>query len=219
MPNGPYGTIEPGDLIGLLTDPGVQNAIRAIVPAGWTLPSTSAVGDAPAAGGFGAWAQVDHRHGRETLASLIASIVPTGLIVAFGGAVAPPGFVLCDGASYATAAQAALFGVIGYTYGGIGANFLVPDRRSRVGVGAGMGGGLTNRILGTTGGEELHTLLVGEMPSHAHTYPNTAGTGGGANIAEGAPNAGTGANINAAGGGGSHNNMQPWLAVSYVIKT
>ncbi len=65
-----------------------------------------------------------------------ATPMPTGSIIGFGG-TAPSGYLLCDGASYDTTAKAALFAVIGYTYGGSGANFNVPDLRGRMSVGKG----------------------------------------------------------------------------------
>ena len=219
MPSGPYGVITPGDLIGLLSDPGVQNAIRAIVPAGWTLPSTSALGDTPKAGGFGAWAQADHVHGRESL----ASIVPVGTIADFGNGV-PAGWLACDGSAVPrTGATAALFAYLGTTWGaGDGVTtFNLPDARgaSRIGAGQGTYVGATNHILGVVNGEETHTLTTAEMPSHAHTYPNTASAGGGPNIVEGAPNAGTGSNMNNTGGGGAHNTYHPYAVVTTAIKT
>lgn len=220
MPSGPYGTIEPGDLLLLLADPGVQNAIRAIVPAGWTLPSTSAPGDAPRAGGFGAWAQVDHVHGREAL----SSIVPVGEVAIFGGAV-PAGWLACDGSAVSrTGATAALFAYLGTTWGaGDGVTtFNLPDLRGASPVGAGQGTyvGATNHILGQTGGEETHTLTTAEMPSHNHPVPATANAGGGPNFTEGSPFAGTDStNMGSTGGGGAHNTYHPFAVVTFAIKT
>jgi microcystin-dependent protein len=100
-------------------------------------------------------------------------LMPTGTMLDFAGATAPTGFVLCDGTSYATTgAMAALFAVIGYTYGGSGANFNVPDARGRATVGAGQGSGLTNRALAAVGGEEGHVLTAAELASHTHTMAN-----------------------------------------------
>lgn len=52
---------------------------------------------------------------------------PTGTIIQFAAWVPPNGYLRCDGTSYATATYPNLFGVIGYIYGGSGANFSVPD--------------------------------------------------------------------------------------------
>lgn len=64
-------------------------------------------------------------------------IFPAGLILSYGGAVAPAGSKLCDGASYDTTAESRLFTAIQYAYGGSGANFNVPDLRGRTLVGVG----------------------------------------------------------------------------------
>lgn len=236
MPSGPYGTIEPGDLIALLGDPGVQSAIRAIVPAGWTLPSTSAPGDTPQAGGFGAWAQVDHVHGREAFggpgtATTVAhsDILPIGTPLPWLTATPPAGgfFLMSDGSAISRATYSvlnAMAAAVAYAspWGpGDGATtFNVPDLRGRSIIGAGLGvyAGATTHLLGAVLGEETHTLTIAEMPSHAHTYPNTASAGGGPNIVEGAPNAGTGANINANGGGGAHNTYHPVIALNWIIR-
>ena len=69
----------------------------------------------------------------------------------------------------------------------------------------------------TTDGEETHTLALAEMPAHTHTI-NLASTSG---IASG-PNynlsGSGGVATSSAGGGAAHNNLQPYLAVSYIIK-
>lgn len=91
-----------------------------------------------------------------------------GEVIDYAGSTPPAGWLNCDGQAYATAAYPNLFGVIGYTYGGSGAVFNVPDCRGRTTVGAGQGSGLTNRALTAKGGEESHTLSTAEMPSHSH---------------------------------------------------
>ncbi len=57
--------------------------------------------------------------------------VPVGTMCAFAGPVAPSGWGLADGRSYATVDHPALFAVIGYTYGGSGANFSVPNLKEQ----------------------------------------------------------------------------------------
>ncbi len=65
-----------------------------------------------------------------------------------------------------------LFATIDTTFSaGDGATkFTLPDMRGKVSVAAGAGAGLTNRVFGSIGGEENHTLTVNEIPSHTHTY-------------------------------------------------
>jgi microcystin-dependent protein len=60
---------------------------------------------------------------------------PTGMISIHSAATAPTGWLLCDGTSYSTTTYANLYGVIGYTFGGSGANFNVPNLKGRVVVG------------------------------------------------------------------------------------
>lgn len=131
---------------------------------------------------------------------------------------------------------AALFNEIGTTYGaGNGTTtFNLPDGRGRALIGAGTGTGLTARALGENGGAETHQLATGEMPSHRHrllgngSLAQTAvGLGDGSSRAV-AGNSNT-TNISyidtnngqilveGTGGGGAHNNMQPWLAENMFI--
>lgn len=163
--------------------------------------------------------------------------VPAGTIFDFAGATTPTGYLTCDGTSYATAAQPNLFAAIGYTWGGSGANFNVPDLRGRAGIGAGAGPGLSTRTLGQTLGEETHILTTPEMPSHSHgvsdpghTHTVTgdfgaSGSGGSAllsthNNPPSFPTSSktTGIGINSTGGDGAHNNMQPSAVVKKIIK-
>ena len=94
----------------------------------------------------------------------------------------PVGWLLCDGASYPTATYPDLFAAIGYTYGGGGANFNVPDMRGRVPAGMddfspeyttsfGPAGRVTAGaadILGGTFGADTHTLTEAQLASHDH---------------------------------------------------
>ena len=83
------------------------------------------------------------------------------------------GWMNCDGRLVSTEDYALLFRVIGYSFGGSGDQFALPDMRSRVpgakGQGATYEGNvLSNRTLGKRVGEETHTLNIAEMPSHNH---------------------------------------------------
>jgi microcystin-dependent protein len=79
------------------------------------------------------------------------------------------GWLLCDGRSLQKSAFAGLYEAIGAAYGGDASSFKLPDCRGRVLGSIGQGVGLTTRQLGDAAGEELHTLAVAEMPTHAHT--------------------------------------------------
>ncbi len=146
---------------------------------------------------------------------------PTGAILLYGAAAAPTGFLLCDGAAVSRSTYAALFAVIGTSFGvGNGTTtFNVPELRGRVPVGMGQGSGLTNRVLAATGGEETHIISVSEMPNHAHS--NASGGGGSAAHAYqylGSTGNATG-QTTLVGGGGPHNNMPPFIVVNCIIKT
>lgn len=153
---------------------------------------------------------------------------PPGMIFPWGSAAAPPGYLLCDGASYATADYPELFAAIGYSFGGSGANFNMPELLNRVVVG---GGDIWS--IGDTGGEQDVFLDVASMPSHTHadaghahsiplvtSLPAQAGAGFAGNVTIPVVTDSTGlsfANNQNTGGDGSHNNMQPFLAVPFII--
>lgn len=155
------------------------------------------------------------------VATAVAAAVPAGVVQAYGGTLAPAGWLMCDGAAVSRTTYAGLFGAVATIYGaGDGSTtFNVPDMRGRAVVGAGAGTGLTSRTLGTTFGAETHTLSTGEMPAHSHTVSAGTTAGAGANLTD---SLNTGSNAyatNSQGGGAAHNNVQPSLALNYIIKT
>ena len=82
---------------------------------------------------------------------------------------APLGWNYCDGTTLSIAQNAALFSLLGTTYGGNGqTTFQLPDFRGRVPVGAGSGPGRSTYTLGQAGGNENVTLTIGQMPAHNH---------------------------------------------------
>jgi microcystin-dependent protein len=115
---------------------------------------------------------------------------PTGLITSFAGGTAPTGWLLCDASSVSTTTYAALFTVIGYTYGGSGASFNLPDLRGRAPVGLAAASGLGSTGTGTvTGGSSLAAQTLGAwagaetitlsaaesaVAAHGHTVNATA---------------------------------------------
>lgn len=162
--------------------------------------------------------------------SASAAALPAGTIQMFAGSAAPTGWLFCNGASLLRADYPDLFAVIGTTYGAAdGTHFTLPDLRGRTPIGVGTGAGLTARALAATGGAETHTLTSGEMPSHTHGL-TAGGTKSGALMPPSATGFGAGpggppdevaAVINVSdstGGGTAHANMQPWLAVNFMIK-
>jgi len=125
----------------------------------------------------------------------------------------------CDGSSLVRDDFAALYGKIGTTYGAVdGAHFSVPDLRGRGILGAGQGNGLTDRSIGDVVGTETHQLSASEMPSHTHGYNYTLASPAAAPGTPGPVVIGYSLfSTTSAGGDGSHNNMQPSLALSYWI--
>jgi microcystin-dependent protein len=147
---------------------------------------------------------------------------PTGVILPYGGSSAPNGYLMCDGSPVSRTTYAALFSVIGTTYGaGDGSTtFNVPDMRGYVPVGY-KSGDADFGTLGGAVGAKTHTLQVTEIPAHKHSGYYTSGyaIGGAANAmyptsATAAPNC-----MTEVGGGGAHNNIQPSRIVNYIIKT
>lgn len=92
-----------------------------------------------------------------------------GEIRLFAGPYAPEGWCMCDGRLLPISEYEQLFSLIGTTYGGDGVkNFALPNLNGRVPIHQGQGLGLTNRVIGQTGGEVVHTLTTAEI-GHSHT--------------------------------------------------
>ena len=159
-------------------------------------------------------------------ADLNPAVVPTGAILAWGAAAAPTGWVLCDGSSLLRAGTYAdLFAVIGTTYGyADGTHFNVPNMKGKVIVGYNSAETEFD-ALGETGGEKTHQLSIAELAAHTHplnskiTSITTDGTGG--HFASGGVWGGASGGITATDSIGSdtaHNNLQPYIALNYIIK-
>jgi len=118
--------------------------------------------------------------------------LPAGLIFPYGGQTAPTGSKMCDGAAYPTATEDRLFKAIGYSYGGGGASFNVPDLRERIPVGRGTIG--YHNTLGQTEGMGLGQRgTKHNHGSHAHTINmNQDGSTSGSYIPVGTDHAGDG---------------------------
>jgi trimeric autotransporter adhesin len=104
------------------------------------------------------------------------SAIPTGTLLDFAGTTAPTGFLLCNGASLSTTTFAALFSVTGYTYGGSGPNFNVPDFRGRfaryadtMGTAAGRDPGPRDATQAQTQSTAVNGLAMDTIGNHQHT--------------------------------------------------
>jgi len=92
-----------------------------------------------------------------------------GEIRAFGFDFAPQGWLQCNGQTLAISQYAALFSLLGTTYGGNGTtNFQLPNLQGRVAIGQGNGAGLSPYVMGQAAGTENVSLATAQIPSHTH---------------------------------------------------
>lgn len=154
-----------------------------------------------------------------------------GEIRMFGGTYAPDGWLPCDGRQISIANYEALFALIGTTYGGDGMNtFAVPDLRGRVPMHSS-----TTHPIGQMAGVESVTLNSAQLAAHSHAPQVGAGNGSSSApaghfwagnsdfksyTAQPAPaEQFASAAIGAAGGSQAHDNMMPYLTMSFIIAT
>lgn len=169
----------------------------------------------------------------------------TGVIKMWPTSSAPAGYLFCDGSEQPVATYPQLDALLGTTFGartngsgGAGStHFRLPDFRGRGPIGVGTASpavpGGTAHTLGQKGGEENHLLTAAELPSHGHTLPMSAsgapsGTGDRPLRASGSSDGGfrTGAEVvtsstygSATTGNQSHNVLDPYLGINFIIKT
>lgn len=155
-----------------------------------------------------------------------------GEIRMFGGNFAPAGWAFCDGQLLPISENETLFTLIGTTYGGDGQEtFALPNLQGRLPLHQGSDGGVTYQ-LAEEGGVESVTLTVNQMPAHSHALSMSATipdqfvptnnvtaeatkrfyTANATNLQPMAANA-----IGSDGGSQPHDNLQPYLCVSFII--
>ncbi|WP_452600606.1 phage tail protein [Pontimicrobium sp. MEBiC06410] len=172
-------------------------------------------------------------------------IMPVGSIIQFAGTKAPEGWLLCDGSTHQkSGSKGELFKVVGYTYGGSGNNFKVPDLRSTFPMGA--NAAVAAEKVGKKGNPDQHSHKVNPPKqsfttntkgAHRHRFwPNWykrgfAGGGysgidtNGRNIknekteSEGSHNHSVAVDIKEFNSGSSSDKNRPkWIALNYIIK-
>ncbi len=165
-----------------------------------------------------------------------------GEIRMFGFNFAPTGWQLCNGQTLAISQYAALFALLGTTYGGNGTTtFQLPNLQGQVPIHQGTGGGSTY-VIGEASGSANVSLLYNNMPLHTHlvnavtttasnvqtpagNYPaaalaavHTGAAPAVTTFSTATPNAQmNAATVAQAGGNVPHNNMQPYLVVNFCI--
>ena len=169
--------------------------------------------------------------------------LPVGSVIPYAGVTPPQTFLLCDGKAVSRITYSLLFSVISTTYG-VGdstSTFNLPDLRGRTIIGSGTGPSLTNRTINQSGGAETVTLTTAQIPAHnhtgntstdgwhTHTMNNNYSSGntsaaydesgdGTKSSTDGAGSHSHSLYINNTGGGGAHENMQPFRVLNYIIK-
>ena len=152
-----------------------------------------------------------------------------GEIRMFAGSFAPSGWAFCDGQLLPISENETLFQLIGTTYGGDGQEtFALPDLQGRVPMHQGNG-----FVLGQKAGVETVTLTGAQLPIHTHAWLGSQDQGGQtnppSNVVASIPGGGSvyiqdSASVALAqqslmtvGGSQPHENMQPFLTISFII--
>lgn len=158
-----------------------------------------------------------------------------GEIRMFGGSFAPAGWAFCNGQLLPISENDALFVLLGTTYGGDGEEtFALPNLQSRVPLHMGSDNAGNTYTLGETGGVESVTLTGNQIPIHNHpligsanaaNLPDPVGSVVAKSITasvdlyiEDVPSGNMAASsILPVGGSQPHSNIQPYLALSFII--
>lgn len=151
-----------------------------------------------------------------------------GEIRMFGGSFAPAGWAFCAGQLMAISENETLFNLIGTTYGGDGQEtFMLPSLGGRIPVCQG-----PNYTMGQAGGSETVTLTTQQMPIHNHAFVASTATATNpspnGNLMATSPTISSyvidvagpqlvATAVQPQGGNQPHDNMMPYLAISFII--
>jgi microcystin-dependent protein len=156
-----------------------------------------------------------------------------GEIRMFGGSFAPAGWAFCSGQAMPISENDALFTLIGTTYGGDGQEtFNLPDLQGRVPIHMGQGPGLQSYQIGEAAGVESVTLTTQQIPAHNHAFVASTSPGTSNSPQDTVPASPPVAKLyrltspadpfpagllQPAGGNQPHDNLMPYLAISFII--
>jgi microcystin-dependent protein len=159
----------------------------------------------------------------------------------FAGNFAPTGYALTNGQLLPISQNTALFSLLGTMYGGDGkSTFGLPDLQGSIPLQQGQGSGLQQWFQGEMQGSDFITLIQSEMPIHTHSlqavntnanvpnpdqavlargnYDTGTQAGAVAFYQTAAPNTNMNLqSIGIAGGSLPHNNLMPYLTITYLI--
>lgn len=142
------------------------------------------------------------------------------VIKPYAGATAPDGYFICDGQAVSRTTYSVLFWIIWTTYGvGDGSTtFNIPNLKGRAIVWFNTAETEFNAV-GKTWGAKTHTLTTAEMPAHTHNL--TFATSGGSwqpYLSWTWSNSAFSYTTSSQWSGSAHNNLQPYMALHYIIK-
>lgn len=143
---------------------------------------------------------------------------PIGVVKAYAGTVIPDGYLLCDGRQVSKTEYGELFAVLGTAFNlstdNDSTKFRIPDLRGRVVVGVGSFDTTHTFTLAKKGGEYEHLLTTAELP-RSNVIFTQSGNGNFISTYTSSKNGPFSADET---GGTAHNNIQPYLALNYIIK-
>lgn len=171
----------------------------------------------------------------EQIATVGLNDIPVGALQPFFGSTVPTNFLLCDGREVSRTVYQNLFLIIGVAYGTpTNVNvFKLPDLRGRTIIGKDNMGGVSANVvtnvqadaLGGIMGTETHALTIAELAPHEHTFSDANASAGTLGVLLGADStdsdntiATTSRTSSSSGSGTAHANVQPSMAVNYVIR-